>query len=151
MTKHLSRDSIGVALAEGRVPVGMQCFSGSPPILEIIGHSGFDFVMIDTEHACIDSGQLEQLIRVCDSAALMPIVRVEQNAPTPIRKALEAGAEGIIVPQVRSVAEVEAIVGDCRYPPQGRRGSGPRVPTNYGRAEPVEFARTANQSVFVAV
>jgi 2-keto-3-deoxy-L-rhamnonate aldolase RhmA len=118
-------DRIRSALREGRVPIGLQSFSGSAALLEIVGHAGFDFVMIDTEHASIDAGHVEQLIRACETVDLTPLVRVSENSPTAIRKALEAGARGVVVPQVRSAAEVRAALDAARYPPVGTRGMCP--------------------------
>jgi 2-keto-3-deoxy-L-rhamnonate aldolase RhmA len=118
-------NKIEAALQAGRVPIGMQSFSGCAALIEIIGLSGFDFVMIDTEHACIGPETVEQLVRAADSVDLMPLVRVEENAETPIRKALEAGAAGVIVPRVNSAADVEAALAAAHYPPAGRRGMCP--------------------------
>ncbi len=68
-----------------------------------------------------------------------------------VKPALDAGADGIIVPQVRTVEEVKQLVDDCRYPPVGHRGFGPRVPSAYFRHADEEFVARANESVFVAV
>jgi 2-keto-3-deoxy-L-rhamnonate aldolase RhmA len=56
-----------------------------------------------------------------------------------------------VVPQVRSAEEVRSVVSDCRYPPLGRRGYGPRVPSNYGRDGGDEYVERANRGIFVAV
>jgi 2-keto-3-deoxy-L-rhamnonate aldolase RhmA len=116
-------DRISVARAAGRVPLGMQAFAGSAVLVEIIGHAGFDFIMLDAEHTCLDWSQVESLVRTADGVALTTYVRVPDRHPTSIRKALEAGAAGIIVPQVRSAAEVREALDAARFPPLGSRGS----------------------------
>jgi 2-keto-3-deoxy-L-rhamnonate aldolase RhmA len=121
----ITPNRIRAALAGGRVPLGMQCFTGSAAIIEIIGFVGFDFVMIDTEHASLNEETVEHLIRAADSVGLTALVRVSHNHATPIRKALEAGAAGVIVPQVRSAREVSEAVAAARYPPLGSRGMCP--------------------------
>ncbi len=68
-----------------------------------------------------------------------------------IKSVLDAGADGIIVPQVRTVREVRQIVCDCRYPPLCQRGYGPRVTSNYGRNGGVDYIAQANLEVFVSV
>ena len=69
-----------------------------------------------------------------------------------IKPVLDAGASGIVVPQVRSVEEVQQVVADCRYPPLGQRGFGPLIPTNYGRdGGDVEYAERANAGIYVSV
>lgn len=103
----------------------MQCFSGSPSLVEIIGLSGFDFVMIDTEHSSVGPETVEHLVRCAENVDLTPLVRVEENAPAPIRKALETGAAGVIVPRVGSAAELKAAIAAAQYPPAGLRGMCP--------------------------
>ena len=128
----------------------MQCFSGSPPLIEILGHAEFDFVMIDTEHACIDSAQLEQLIRVANTVDLMPLVRVAENSFAPIQKALEGGAQGIIVPQVRSVADVKRALEAANYPPLGKRGMCPSTrAAEYSLAGWEEYLRWTSEEMLV--
>jgi 2-dehydro-3-deoxyglucarate aldolase/4-hydroxy-2-oxoheptanedioate aldolase len=66
-----------------------------------------------------------------------------------IKPVLDTGAQGIIVPQVRGAEEVREVVNDCRYPPQGRRGFGPLVPSNYGRDGGTEYMQQANRELYV--
>lgn len=144
------KDAITAAVSAGRVPLGMQCFSGSPALIEIIGHTGFDFVMLDTEHACIDSAQVEQLIRVAENVALLPLVRVAENSSTPIRKALEAGAAGVVVPRVRGPEDVKMAVDAARYPPHGSRGMCPSTrAARYSISGWDEYVLRTNRDILV--
>jgi 2-keto-3-deoxy-L-rhamnonate aldolase RhmA len=137
-------------LAEGSVPLGMQSLSGSPVLVEIIGRAGFDFVMLDTEHASVDQSQLEALVRAADAASLTALVRVAANDPMLIRKALEAGACGVVIPQVRSVVEVASAVDAARFPPAGSRGSCVAVRgTGYSIEGWDDYARWTNEHVYV--
>jgi 2-dehydro-3-deoxyglucarate aldolase/4-hydroxy-2-oxoheptanedioate aldolase len=79
------------------------------------------------------------------------LVRVVSSGTPFIKPVLDAGAEGIVVPQVRTADEVRGVVFDCRYPPKGIRGYGPRVPSNYGRQGGTDYAKRANGQVFVSV
>ncbi len=79
------------------------------------------------------------------------IVRVTGSDTPFIKPVLDAGADGIIVPRIRRVDEVIRVVGDCRYPPKGNRGYGPRVPSNYGRDGGSNYVRRANENLFVSV
>lgn len=121
----MTQNTIFSALSDGRIPIGMQSFSGAPALIEIIGLAGFDFVMIDSEHASPNPQTVSHLISRAESVGLMPLVRVEDNASTPIRRALEAGAGGVIVPRVQHAADVEAAVAAAYYPPLGQRGMCP--------------------------
>lgn len=79
------------------------------------------------------------------------LVRVPTGQTCFIKPMLDSGANGIIVPMVRSSEEVKSIVADCRYPPLGTRGFGPRLPSKYGR-DPIDVVvERENREVFVAV
>ena len=113
------------------VPVGMQCFTGNHSLIEVLAATGFDYVWLDSEHSAIDPRALEDTMRTCEAAGIIPLVRIpEPTDGTAARRALEAGAEGVIVPMVRSAAEVQGIVDALTFPPAGIRGLCPglRVP-----------------------
>lgn len=110
-------------LANGRIPLGMQCFTGHPALIEIMGLTGFDFVMIDGEHSGNDVRAMEDSVRAAQHAGLAPYVRVPDRADeTGIRRALEAGAEGIFLPMIRSAADVRHAAKFAFFPPLGERG-----------------------------
>ena len=113
------------------VPVGMQCFTGNHSLIEVLAATGFDYVWLDSEHSAIDPRALEDTMRTCEAAGIIPLVRIpEPTDGTAARRALEAGAEGVIVPMVRSAAQVQGIVDALTFPPAGVRGLCPglRVP-----------------------
>jgi 2-keto-3-deoxy-L-rhamnonate aldolase RhmA len=137
-------------VSAGIVPLGMQIFSGSPALIEIASKTGFDFVMIDMEHACLESGDVEMLVRTCDAAEIIPLVRVAENHPTAIRKALEAGACGVKIPRVRTASEVEAALAAARYPPVGTRGMCPATRASGYSVETWDaFVRWTNEEISV--
>lgn len=143
-------DHIRAALDAGRIPLGMQSFSGSTMLVEIIGQTRFDFVMLDMEHTCLDWSDIQSLVRAADGVDLTALVRVAENHPTHIRKALEAGAAGVIVPQVRAAAEVNAAIQAARFPPDGSRGSCVAVRgTGYSIDNWSRYMDWSNRDVFV--
>jgi 2-keto-3-deoxy-L-rhamnonate aldolase RhmA len=93
----------------------------SASTVELAGHAGFDFVLIDTEHGPSDMGELEHHVRAADSAGIRSLVRVSGADSADILRALDAGANGIVVPHVTSAADVRCAVARTRYPPNGRR------------------------------
>jgi len=99
----------------------------SPELVEIMGYAGFDFVIIDCEHGAIGIESLTHLVRAAESAGISPLVRVACNRDIDIFKALDAGAEGILIPRVGSVAEAERAVAAAKFAPEGKRGACPRV------------------------
>lgn len=87
--------------------------------IEILGSEGFDFVVIDAEHAPLDRAQIDLMILAARAVGIAPVVRV--GNPDQILSALDCGAEGVMVPHVRSREEAQTIAGLCRYS-GGQRG-----------------------------
>jgi 4-hydroxy-2-oxoheptanedioate aldolase len=115
-------------LAEGKLVCGVAVMSRSPIIVEMLGYSGLDFVFIDTEHTPIGSDvTLENLIRAAEASDIAPIVRVKENREHYIRNALEAGAQGVVIPHVASREDAEKAVKYARFPLRGIRGADPTV------------------------
>lgn len=105
---------------------------GDPGISEILCQAGFDWITIDMEHSAITLAEAASLIRVIDLAGAAPLVRVGSNEPTLIKRVLDAGAEGVIVPMVNTAAEAASAVAAACYPPKGQRGVGLARAQAYG-------------------
>jgi 2-keto-3-deoxy-L-rhamnonate aldolase RhmA len=112
---HASDPGMGSTDRSGRASAGIRTlFSGSAAIIEILGQTGYDFVMIDTEHSPPNARVLEDLIRTAELAGLIPYVRVTSALnEVEVRLALEAGAEGLFLPQ--TVAAVNAGVEGTEF------------------------------------
>jgi 2-keto-3-deoxy-L-rhamnonate aldolase RhmA len=89
--------------------------------IELAGHAGLDFALIDTEHGSNDMAEVEHHIRAADSAGISVLVRVSDAQSPDILRALDAGAAGIVVPHVKSAADVQRAVARTHYPPLGQR------------------------------
>lgn len=94
----------------------------NPALVEVAGHLGYDFVLLDTEHGAADTLELEHHLRAADSAGIDVLVRVGANEPLQILRALDAGATGIIAPHVDTPQEAAQAVNAAHYPPVGKRG-----------------------------
>jgi 2-keto-3-deoxy-L-rhamnonate aldolase RhmA len=101
----------------------------SEAIAEVLVNAGYEWVTVDLEHSAITIDQAEKLIRVIDLAGAKPYVRVSSNDEVQIKRVLDAGAKGIIVPMVESKEDVLAAINATNYPPKGTRGQG------YGEAK----------------
>ncbi|MCJ7622764.1 MAG: aldolase/citrate lyase family protein [Anaerolineaceae bacterium] len=101
---------------------GSVMYTWSPSTMEVAGHAGLDFMRIDTEHSWRRDIAVEHLIRAAYIANIIPIIRVDKDDPFIIRKALEIGAGGIIVPDIQSPEEAESVVRASKFPPRGTRG-----------------------------
>ena len=93
-----------------------------PAIMEIAGFAGFDFAIIDTEHGEISTDRALDMIRAAKLAGTSPVLRVYENNPELIGKALDMGAEAVQVPQVCTKKEAESAVSAAKFSPVGSRG-----------------------------
>jgi 4-hydroxy-2-oxoheptanedioate aldolase len=109
----------------GETAFGGWCTTGSPFVAEVIGSQGFDYVCVDLQHGLSDLEQEWMLVQALRGTGATPVVRVPFNSTPWPGKALDAGAEAVIVPMVNSRAEAELAAAACRYPPLGVRSYGP--------------------------
>ena len=101
-------------------------------VAEIMACSGFDWLAVDLEHSAISIEMTQELIRVIELSGVVPLVRVSHNEPVVIKRVMDAGASGVIVPMVNSRADAERAVGSVKYPPLGFRGAGLARAQQYG-------------------
>lgn len=101
-------------------------------IVELMADAGFDWLCIDIEHSVIDYYGAEQLIAAIQAKELMAYVRVGENNARIIKRILDAGADGIIVPMVNSKLDAQRAIEAVKYPPLGKRGVGLARAQNYG-------------------
>jgi 4-hydroxy-2-oxoheptanedioate aldolase len=98
-------------------------YSGSNAAIEIAGNWGLDFAFIDAEHTAVNiDTHMEKLILSAKLSGIAPLIRTRGTIEWDIRKSLELGAAGIIVPQVNTAEQAKAIVRAAKFPPLGRRG-----------------------------
>ncbi len=109
-------------LKDGKPLIGTVMYTWSPVVMELAGLAGLDFVRIDNEHAWRQDSSAENLVRAANLMGIMAIMRVDRENPYLIRKALELGALGVLVPDVHDAKEVEDIVKAAKFPPGGTRG-----------------------------
>ncbi len=117
-------------------------------VAEMARDVGLDWVAIDTEHTAIDLQSLQNLLIALGDAPT--IVRVPGNDPVHIKRVLDMGADGVIVPHIDSAADARLAVAACKYPPLGIRGTGPRRPSRYGLDEK-EYLAAANDATIVVI
>lgn len=145
----LRPNAVKARLRAGAEVHGLFCAIPAPALVEMIGCAGYDFVVLDREHTLVDPQQLENLIRAAEAVELTPLVRVPEADPGAVLRALDAGAMGIVVPHVRSRADVDAAIAAARYHPEGMRSlNGGRVP-GFGRIDLVEYLNRANAEIMV--
>lgn len=148
MIKNKAKEKI----LNGGTAYGVFCMLYAPAIVELIGHLGFDFILIDGEHSPMTTESCEHMVRAADSVGLTPYIRVAVNIRQNILRYLDIGSAGVQLPMINSRAEAEAVVEAVKYRPQGKRGlAGVRV-ADYGLTMPLnEYTQKANQETLVAI
>jgi 2-keto-3-deoxy-L-rhamnonate aldolase RhmA len=109
---------------DGRVPVGTFMKIPSIESVEIIKLAGFDFIIVDAEHAPLTLADLNRMIVVARALDLPPLVRVPDHGYGDVQRILDAGAAGLLFPHVSDAAQCEAVVRQASHPPYGTRGAG---------------------------
>jgi 2-keto-3-deoxy-L-rhamnonate aldolase RhmA len=117
-------------------------------VMEIVCDSGFDWVFVEAEHAPMGMSAIERLLVAARDTPCL--VRLPNHEPTWIKRALDLGAAGIIVPQVNTVGEAKAIANAARFTPQGERGLGVCRANHYGYGV-VDYVQNANAGTAVMV
>lgn len=145
----LRSNKLRARLAAGQRVYGLINSIPLPLVVEMIGYAGFDFVILDLEHVGVNPQTVEDLIRAAECCDLTPLVRVPGVEAGTILRALDAGAQGIIVPRVRDADQARQAVRSSRYHPLGERGiSGGRT-TGFGTLPLAEYLALANREVMV--
>ena len=140
-------------LQEGQAAFGVMITFPSATMVEMLGHLGFDWVLIDNEHGSITVDNSEDLVRAAEITGMAPIVRPVGNKPEIIAPFLDRGAWGVQIPHVNTAEEARAAVDAVKYPPVGHRGlfSGSR-PGEYGFAgATADYVDEANRNTLVCL
>ncbi len=141
-------NSLKPKLARGELTLGLWVTLESPTITEIAVTLGLDWVVIDTEHGFLDYKEVVEHLRVTRNTLTTPLVRIPEISPGIIKRVLDLGAHGIIVPQVNTAQEVAAAVRYAKYPPEGIRGVGGDRATLWGLGMAAQTA-IANRETMV--
>jgi 2-dehydro-3-deoxyglucarate aldolase len=115
-----------------KLSIGSWIQLGHPAVAEIMASAGFDWLVVDLEHSTIGLREAEELIRVIDLKGVVPLVRLSSNNAEQIKRVMDAGAHGVIVPMVNSEEEAQAAVSAVKYPPKGHRSVGLGRAQGYG-------------------
>lgn len=137
-------------LREGRTLIGLWAQSGHAAISEVVADAGFDWLLIDGEHAPLEVPTIVEQLRVIEPTGTPAIVRPAWNDPVILKRVLDTGAQSLLIPFVQSADEARRAVAAVRYPPQGARGVAATHRANrYGRMG--DYYARANEEICVLV
>jgi 2-keto-3-deoxy-L-rhamnonate aldolase RhmA len=135
-------------LLGGERLVGTMVTLDSPEVVEILVLVGFDWLFFDAEHAPLGDGSMQRMIQAAGKTPC--VIRLPDHGESSVKRALDMGAAGIIVPQVNTAEQAEKIVGYSRYAPEGMRGVGVGRAQGYG-LNFNEYVAQANENIAVIV
>ena len=124
----------------------------SPPLVEMLGYAGYDFVVLDAEHGTFSQERMEECVRAAAVVSLPCVVRVADLEAKLILSALDSGAEGVQVPQVETAEQARAVVRFSQFPPGGDRGFGSTTrAAGYGFRPRPEVRETALRRLVISI
>lgn len=141
--------SLKKILTSGGSALGSWLTLPSPAIAEIMARAGYDWLACDLEHASLTLSECAELMRAASLAGATPLVRLSDNDPIQIKRVMDAGAQGIIVPMVLNAEQARAAVAAMHYPPRGTRGVGLFRAQGYGASFPEYKRWLAEESVCI--
>ena len=146
----MTSSSFRQALLQRRVTIGTWLQINNPTAAEVLANAGYEWIAIDIEHTDIDIVSLTALLRGMYGRGAAPIARVSTNDVIEIRRALDVGAAGVLVPFVSTADQARRAVAAARYPPSGVRGFSFCRANNWGTDFSSE-AQSANDNVAVVI
>ncbi|MPM33758.1 5-keto-4-deoxy-D-glucarate aldolase [bioreactor metagenome] len=147
----MKQNNLKARMQRGETVYGMFLNSGSSIAAEIMGLSGFDFILIDSEHGPTGVLENRELIMAAEYRNTAPIVRVPNSSSDTILRMLDVGAHGILVPRVNTREEAEKVAKACRYYPRGTRGVAGTRASDYGFTPLSYYFPLANERTLVGV
>ncbi|ABE52499.1 HpcH/HpaI aldolase family protein [Methanococcoides burtonii] len=119
-------------LSDNKLTIGSWITIGHPNVVEIMASAGFEWLVIDIEHTSIDLTTVQSLISTIQASGIKALVRVSKNEEVIIKKVLDSGADGIVVPMIKCRADALKAIDYSKYPPVGKRGVGLYRAQKYG-------------------
>ena len=138
-------------LRRGEPSFGTWLSLGNLHAARVLARSGFDWLTVDLEHAAIDWSQAAALMAAVAEAGCVPLCRVPEGSHVCIKRALDAGAFGIVVPMVNTVEQAKATIAAAKYPPEGNRSAGGGMHALNFDTTTAEYYALANDEILVVL
>ncbi|MBL8701735.1 MAG: 2,4-dihydroxyhept-2-ene-1,7-dioic acid aldolase [Alphaproteobacteria bacterium] len=138
-------------LRNGENVLGCWSMLGNPHVVELLAHTGYDFIVLDQEHGFGDPGSLALQLQAMSATPTVGVVRVPWNDHVYLKRVLDIGAEAVLIPSVDTADEARAAVAACLYPPKGRRGTASSSvrASNFGLAP--DYVATCADNLLIAL
>jgi 4-hydroxy-2-oxoheptanedioate aldolase len=149
----MQHNALKAKFGAGEPAFGCSIMIPSPQVVEMVGHAGFDWVLIDMEHGTINLETAELMIMAAEAAGITPVVRPRSNSSADITAAMDRGAAGVQIPHINTAEDARRAVAAVKFGPGDHRGlaAGTR-PDRYGLAEAMpDFVERSNAESLVCV
>ena len=145
-------NNVKIKLKAGGVAVGALLPFFAPTAVEILGYAGCDFVTFDAEHGPLTAMEIESMTRAADCVGIVPLARVESNAPSAILRLMDVGVLGVQIPHISTREDAASAVQAVKYHPLGCRGlAGSVRAANYTSMASQDYVRMSNENSLVIV
>ncbi|CAG7556827.1 unnamed protein product [Fusarium equiseti] len=153
MSAMQASNRLRTSLLEGKKAFGAWQMLPGANVSRVLARSGVDWVLIDCEHGNIDDGAMHDAVPAIAALGVSPIVRLPDMQGWMVKRALDSGAHGIVVPLLRTPEEARQLVQSAKFPPQGRRGFGSPIAPERFHPEPTftQYLQQANDSLLTIV
>lgn len=145
------KNKFKAALAEGQLQVGAWMALADTYVAEITAHAGFDWLVVDAEHAPNDLRSIVAQLQVIAASQSSAVVRPPIGSEWQIKQLLDAGAQTLLIPMVETAEQAQSLVEAMRYPPRGRRGVGAALGRASGFAATEDYLTTAEDELCLLV
>lgn len=145
----MKTNAVKAALKSGLPQVGTWLSFGDFNVTRMLARTGLAYLTVDLEHSPIDWARAGELFAAIADAGCVPLARVPEGRHDHIKRVLDAGAYGIIVPMVETVEQAKACIAAAKYPPTGNRSVGGSLHAINFSAAPLEYYRKANEEILV--
>ncbi|MGQ9770406.1 MAG: HpcH/HpaI aldolase family protein [Thermogutta sp.] len=147
----MRKNTIKTAIQQGKIVWGTWVTIGEERVIWAIAEAGFDWITIDMEHTPLDWSQVDRLVGFALAAGITPLVRITVGDTAHIKRALDLGASGLVVPMVESVEQAREIISASRYPPQGSRSAAAAHHHRRFQMTLAEYLSAANDEIAIVL
>jgi len=139
-------------LKDGHEVIGTWSSLSSPNVINVLGTTDLDFVVIDMEHGSMSFETVENMVRSAEASEISPIIRVWNDDEQTILRALETDAQSIMIPHIRTAKQAEKVAKSCKYYPEGNRGLSPYTRVhNFTHQDLDQSLKDANDQTLVGI
>lgn len=146
----IKKNKIKTKLINNQLAIGSWVLSNSTVACEIMSQSGFDWVCVDAEHSQVSKETALEMFRAIELHGAEPFVRISLCDEVEIKKYLDMGARGLIIPMVKSHEDVKRAISYIKFPPEGNRSFALPRSTGYGEWSDEYFKKT-NEEIFISI